>query len=85
MTKPTTTTVIYRTGGWMNAKWNKTTPILNTDVDKIHERIREIERQGYKCYGICTDYLNGHGLPMGFCRHADSLTGHMDEKTCKCQ
>jgi len=81
-TRPTYKVVAYRTGGWMNAKWCETTPTL--DGEDTKRRVEEIERQGYKTRTFTKRERDVIGLPIGFCVHADPITGEMKEKTCDC-
>ena len=81
MAKEKYVVVAYRTGGWMNAVWRGTDPILREDRAKIMERKEELERMGYKT----VEMFMGHGVPIGFCLHADPISGKMEEKTCECK
>ena len=74
--------VVYRTGGWVSAKWHQTFP---KPIDEINELYLQVSRQGYKASIWPVSAIERLGLPVGFCRHADSLTGRMEAKTCKCE
>ena len=83
MTKEKYVVVAYRTGGWMNAIWRGTDPIrkdMNMTRSIKAER-EELERMGYKTVVIPM----GHGVPIGFCLHADPISGKMEDKTCECK
>ena len=79
---PTYKVVAYRTGGWMNAQWHRTTATL--DGSETRQRVEEIERGGRKTRVFDLKELEVIGLPVGFCPHANSETGHMAVKKCKC-
>lgn len=74
--------VHYRTGGWMNAKWHATMPETPEYARKMAEDTR---RMGYKAFLVTLDEHRNIGLPVGFCRHANPITGEMAEKTCNCK
>ena len=75
-------TVIYRTGGWRNAEWHMCSYSMN--AYDARKRADELNRMGYKTIQHYTDQLEKMGLPVGFCRHADPITGEMKAKTCDC-
>jgi len=81
-TKPAYNVVAYRTGGWMNAKWHETAATLAGE--DTQRRVDEITRQGYKTRTFTLRERNSCGLPVGFCVHADPITGAMKEKRCEC-
>ena len=60
-----TYTVIYRTGGTLNAKWHRTLGRF-TDYKKAVASANEIERQGYKALIQDTKMLDAIGLPEGW-------------------
>ena len=74
--------VTYRAGGWMNATWHAT--CATRPGEETKQRVLEIERAGYKTRTFNLNEMTTIGLPVGFCVHADPLTGRMDEKTCDC-
>ena len=65
----------------MNAVWRGTDPIPSDDRSKIKAEREEIERMGYKTVEVPM----GLGVPIGFCIHADTISGKMEEKTCECK
>lgn len=73
--------VHYRTGGWMNAKWHATVPATK---EKAREMMLDTRKMGYKAFLVTLDEHRNIGLPVGFCRHANPLTGKMTEKACSC-
>ena len=73
--------VAYRTGGWMHAVWRGTDSIRKDDHDAIKALRAWHDRRGYKTVVIPM----GHGVPIGFCLHADPISGKMEEKTCECK
>ncbi len=81
--KKDTFTVIYRTGGWMNAEWHLTAP-------RFPNRARAgtfadgMERQGYKALIQFSSYVDKAGLPVGFCEHSDPMAGRPSKKNCGC-
>jgi hypothetical protein len=81
MTKEKYVAVAYRTRGWRHAIWRGTDPIRKDDRDAIKAEREELERMGYKTVVVPM----GHGVPIGFCFHADPISGKMEEKTCECK
>ncbi len=74
--------VAYRTGGWMNAEWHRSDATV--DGAQTRQRVNDIESMGYKTRVFGFQELEELGLPVGFCRHADPITGYMPDKKCKC-
>jgi RNA-splicing ligase RtcB len=59
--KMKTWTLIYRTGGTENFKWNKTHTFPS--YDEAHKAKIIIEKMGYKTFIHDTGYLENIGLP----------------------
>jgi hypothetical protein len=57
-----TYTVIYRTGGTDNFKWNKVTDTF-TDYNDATIKAATIEKMGYKTIIHDTEKINNIGLP----------------------
>ena len=74
-------TVVCRSGNWRNASWHTAD---GGSMDEAKRQRREIEAQGFKAFIWKARHVDSAGLPIGFCRHADPLTGRMDIKECKC-
>lgn len=65
-------TVVYRTGGFLNAEWH------HSKFDTIEEtqvRLAHMNNQGYETKLWSKLHLEAIGLPIGYCRQCDSLTG----------
>lgn len=58
-------TVVYRTGGTLNAKWHRT--LVNEPVKRDAERVKfELEAMGYKALVFTVAALDAIGLPEGY-------------------
>jgi hypothetical protein len=75
--------VIWRSGGWANAEWRVTLETHKTRKE-AQAFAGYIERMGYRTMIKSGRELRAIGLPVGFCVHADPITGRMEAKTCTC-
>jgi hypothetical protein len=71
-------TVVYRTGGYLNAKWHRCE--AKTTLEDANTQKAEVERMGYKAIVRPTNEWDSIGLPVGWCPKCDSSTGECTGK-----
>jgi len=76
-------TYIYRTGGFLNAKWRQVMVFGNFDF--IKSKAAETERMGYKTLIKRTSEVKSVGLPVGYCARCNSETGQCTGKGKECR
>lgn len=76
-------TVIYRTGGYADAAWRPCRPVA-TMQEAVSQK-GSIERGGRKALIKTTSGLAAVGLPVGWCRHCDSITGDCTGHKIDCE
>lgn len=76
-------TVIFRKGGWANARW---CCILDAgDKGHMEQVQRDLTRSGYKARVWPVAWVENRGLPVGFCHHVNADGNYPnDQKTCAC-
>ena len=63
---------VYRTGGYLNAKWHVCAALPEPKAIEQAERIR---RAGYKCLTKTLKEHRAIGLPVVYCAKCDPITG----------
>lgn len=75
--------VVYRTGGYLNAKWHR---MINYPTrDAAQAAADDVERMGYKTIVQSVAYLDAIGLPVGYCSECDSITGECRKARPECK
>jgi hypothetical protein len=64
MTKPTIFIVIFRTGGTVNFRWNRSVGFIN--IDEALACCESVRKMGYPAFAVDLEKVEQNGLPIDY-------------------